>query len=173
MGSAEVEVIAPGNHPSGGIEMANFDPGMALWWVARRHRFVVHISVIDGVVGVDCDRRVRASRLRYGTRDQKFSPGSTGVGTESTALIRAALRDRQPGSTVRGHMQVTMKPFAVATKTGIIHQHAAAVTGTKVIATLAEGSANRKCLPAIIDCLTLIGRCLKRIRYRRATRNRI
>src|ERR1043166_4260792 len=68
--------------------------------------------------------------------DNKLFPSGAGIGTEHTALLTGALINRQPGSAIRSHVDVTVQTCA---RKASIRRYTGPVTDTKVIAPLAKG----------------------------------
>src|SRR5438552_4451563 len=89
--------------------MTGRDARVAFRRIPGRHRFIVHVSIVNRVVGIYRDGRIGALSLRMTSGHSELSPGSSCGRTKSTALRRTALIDRQPDCAVWRYMQVSMQ----------------------------------------------------------------
>src|SRR6266478_1004603 len=94
LGSADIDVIRPGDRVRGLVQSANGDAGMPFQRLARRHWLVIDVRVVDPAVGIYGDGRISAFGLRNSIGHDKLMPGDTTIGAERAALLASALVHR-------------------------------------------------------------------------------
>ena len=85
---------------------------MTFRWIARRHRFIPDIGVVNFIVCIDCNRGIGTLRLGKCVWHSEGCPRDTTISAEHAALQPVALIDRQPGSAIGGYMNMTMETAA-------------------------------------------------------------
>src|SRR5438309_3823251 len=144
---------------------ADFDMNVALRRTVRRHRLIVHITKISGVIVVNCDRRIGAITLDPTARDKKFSPCGAAIRANGAALHSSTVLDWQPRRAVRRHMHMAVQPAALRSY-AIVSHHAGTITGAERVAALAR--CPHSVLRAIINRLAVVD-----VVYQHAQRSRI
>src|SRR5437016_9123824 len=144
---------------------ADFNMNVALRRAVRRHRLIVYITKISGVIAINCDRRIGAITLNPTARDKKFIPCGATIRADGAALHSSTVLNWQPRSAIRRHVHMAVQPAALRSY-AIVSHHAGTITGADRIAALA-------CCPscvlrAIINSLTVVD-----LVYQRAQRSRI
>src|SRR6476659_8397773 len=109
---ANIDVIDPVDCCSGTV--AHRNSGMTFRWIARRHRFVPHIGIINCIVSSDRYRRIGTLRLGKCIWHPEGGPRRTSISAEHTALQPATLIHWQPRRAVGGHVNVAVESSARA-----------------------------------------------------------
>src|SRR5882724_12735710 len=133
---------------------ADFNVNVALGRIVRRHRLIVYITKIGGVIAINCDRRIGAVDLRPAAGDKKFIPCGAAISAQGTALRPSTALDWEPRSAIRRHVHVSVQPAALRSY-AVVSQDAGTITGTQGIAALACCGPYHV-LRAIINSLALI-----------------
>ena len=112
MSRANIDVIDPVDCCSGTV--AHRNSGVTFWRIARRHRFIPHIGVINFIVRIDRNRRIGTLRLGKCVWHPEGSPCHTSISAEHAALQPAALIHRQPRGAIGRDMNVAVETAARA-----------------------------------------------------------
>src|SRR4030095_4347149 len=109
---ANIDVIDPVDYCSGTV--AHRNSGVTFWGIARCHRFIPHIGVINSIVRIDRNRRIRTLRLGKCVWHPEGGPCHTSISAEHAALQSATLIHWQPRGAIGRHMNMAVETAARA-----------------------------------------------------------